>query len=76
MSRYTVALNNYYQSRQRTHLVSWVEFSSGPPHALSWTTTCKVAGETVSTATDNHKAAAKEKAAQIACEKLGINVST
>ncbi|KAG0707554.1 hypothetical protein DFH29DRAFT_896282 [Suillus ampliporus] len=76
MPRYTIALNNYYQSRHKSHLVSWVESSSGPPHALSWTTTCKVEGEVVSTATAGQKTAAKEKAAQIACERLGINVST
>jgi len=35
-----------------------------------------VAGEAVGTATANQKAVAREKAAQIACEKLGIVIST
>ncbi|OJA15402.1 double-stranded RNA-binding domain protein 2 [Rhizopogon vesiculosus] len=82
-----------YQARHQSHIVTWVDTPSGPPHALSWTATCKgaccqsalensseilssaVRGGVVSTATANQKAAAREQAAQIACERLGINIS-
>ncbi|KAG1885990.1 hypothetical protein F4604DRAFT_56856 [Suillus subluteus] len=73
MSRYTIALNNHYQSRRKLHAVTWAEVQSGPSHALSWTLTCKVEGEVVGTATANQKSVAKEEAARIACERLGIN---
>ncbi|KAG2350889.1 hypothetical protein BDR05DRAFT_869108, partial [Suillus weaverae] len=64
-----------YQSRRKLHAITWAEVQSGPPHAISWTLTCKgtLEGEVVGTATANQKSAAKEEAARIACERLGIN---
>ncbi|OAX42676.1 hypothetical protein K503DRAFT_796970 [Rhizopogon vinicolor AM-OR11-026] len=67
--------NEDYQARHQSHIVTWVDTPSGPPHALSWTATCKVRGGIVGTATASQKAAAREQAAQIACESLGINIS-
>ncbi|KAH7922859.1 hypothetical protein BV22DRAFT_627546 [Leucogyrophana mollusca] len=74
MNRYTIALNNFYQNRGQSNLISWTECPSGPSHAITWTMTCRVAGEVVGSATAAQKGVAKEKAAQSACQALGISV--
>ncbi|KAF8201070.1 hypothetical protein K438DRAFT_635026 [Mycena galopus ATCC 62051] len=63
-------LNNYFQSKQASHTVSWAESSSGPSHETKWTVECKVSGEVKGTGVAASKAAAKVKAAKQALEAL------
>ncbi|KAJ7784183.1 hypothetical protein B0H16DRAFT_291302 [Mycena metata] len=65
-------LNNYYQSRNSIHLVSWIEYSTGPPHQIRWTVQCKVSGEVIGTGVAESKSAAKDEAGRLATVALGI----
>jgi len=72
MANSVTQLNNYFQARQASHTVSWVEYSTGPSHAIKWTVECKVSGEVKGTGVADSKAAAKEEAARQALVALGV----
>ncbi|KAK7036227.1 hypothetical protein R3P38DRAFT_618494 [Favolaschia claudopus] len=72
MSNAVTRLNNYFQSRQATHSVSWSEQLSGPKHQRKWTMQVKAFGELLGTGTADTKSVAKEKAAEEALVALGI----
>ncbi|KAF8204321.1 hypothetical protein K438DRAFT_556107 [Mycena galopus ATCC 62051] len=72
MANSVTQLNNYFQGTKASHTVSWVEYSSGPSHAIKWTVECKVSGEVKGTGVADSKAAAKEEAARLALEALGV----
>ncbi|KAJ7361272.1 hypothetical protein DFH08DRAFT_951865 [Mycena albidolilacea] len=72
MANSVTQLNNYFQGKQASHIVSWAEYSTGPSHAIKWTVQCKVSGEVKGTGVADSKAAAKEDAAKQALKALGI----
>ncbi|KAJ7117240.1 hypothetical protein C8R43DRAFT_960738 [Mycena crocata] len=47
-----------FQARKASHLISWVEYSTGPSHEIKWTVICKSSGVA------DTKSAAKEEAAR------------
>ncbi|KIJ22146.1 hypothetical protein PAXINDRAFT_6262 [Paxillus involutus ATCC 200175] len=69
---YTTALNNHFQGLQQLELISWIDSSEGPPHALVWTATCRVNNQVLGVGTANKLRDAKEQAAEAACQALGI----
>ncbi|TFK71648.1 hypothetical protein BDN72DRAFT_837369 [Pluteus cervinus] len=64
------ALNNYLQSQNQSHLLSWAEQLSAPPGEPQWTVQCKISGKVVGTGVATQKSAAKQAAARQACEVL------
>ncbi|KAJ7610972.1 hypothetical protein FB45DRAFT_329138 [Roridomyces roridus] len=44
-TNYVTKLNNYYQTLQASHTVSWPDFQSGLSHQPQWTVQCKVSGD-------------------------------
>ncbi|EIM92355.1 uncharacterized protein STEHIDRAFT_151686 [Stereum hirsutum FP-91666 SS1] len=67
---FTNQLNNYLQSRNEGHLLSWIELMTGPAHAPTWTVQCKFDGELISTGHGAHKHEAKGSASKQALEIL------
>ncbi|KAF9014310.1 hypothetical protein BDQ17DRAFT_1342484 [Cyathus striatus] len=63
-------LNSYLEETQQSHLVTWAQYSSGPPHAPVWTIQCKFLGQVLGTGVGPNKASARDSAARDALRFL------
>ncbi|KAF9486375.1 hypothetical protein BDN70DRAFT_869885 [Pholiota conissans] len=70
MSNFVTSLNNYLQDKKESHLLTWTEASSGPPHQPTWTVECKIGGEVKGSGAALSKADAKQIAAKEALTVL------
>ncbi|KAF9469723.1 hypothetical protein BDZ94DRAFT_1243114 [Collybia nuda] len=58
------AINNYFQGRGKSNLLSWVEEPTGPTDNITWTVHCKIDGQIKGTGVGTQKAEAKQEAAR------------
>ncbi|KAF7352170.1 DRBM domain-containing protein [Mycena venus] len=65
-------LNNYFQVKKPGFILSWVEYSTGPSHAIKWVVVYKVLDQVKGIGIADSKAAAREEAARQALINLGI----
>ncbi|KAF8203906.1 hypothetical protein BJ912DRAFT_218240 [Pholiota molesta] len=70
MSNYVTSLNNYLQDKKESHLLTWSEVASGPPHQPTWTIECKIGGEVKGAGAALSKSDAKQTAAKEALAAL------
>ncbi|SJL06415.1 uncharacterized protein ARMOST_09751 [Armillaria ostoyae] len=72
MPKFVTLLNNYFQARGDTSVLSYQESVVGPSDRAEWTVVCKVSGEIKGIGVASSKSAAKETAAKQALQRLGV----
>ncbi|KAI9567826.1 hypothetical protein HD554DRAFT_2172886 [Boletus coccyginus] len=70
---YVTILYNHLQRRYEHRLLTWMTSSAGPADALVWSVECKVGHQVLGRGSASRLRDAKEKAAQFACQALGIS---